>query len=346
MNNIVCNKENVNTSTTYLYFLRIFASVLVVLLHCITPIYNELRFFDTRAWWLCAPLNAISRTAVPSFFMMSGFLLLTNRETLDIKTFYKKRLFRLAVPLLVWNIIYFLYYNYSNLSFTEFFRQLVDMGTAYHLWFVYSMLGFYLIMPFLKRITDNCTHNQLWLLTVIFFFTSTIRPFINTVFHVYINLFDGAMINGYIPYLILGYLLGISSFGLKTRVTVYIGGIVGMLMNIFGNWYFSSHDELNLIFNEAYRINHVLSASAVFVLFKQIPWDRFKKLSRYAKKWSGYTFFIYFVHVLVLDICSRYISAGLTPSALIVCSFLITTLIGFAMAVVIDKVKFIKKFLM
>ncbi len=342
---VMGKKEDIVTSTTYLYFLRIIATVLVILLHCIMPIYNNIDYFETRAWWICGVLNSISRTAVPIFFMMSGFLMLNNSDTLDIKGFYKKRVPHLLIPLLMWNIIYYLYNNYQSLSVAEFFKQLINTGSSYHLWFVYTMIGFYLLMPFLKRITDNCTLPQLWVFTVIILFTSTIRPFLNTVLPIYINLFDG-LTNGYIPYMILGYLLGKSKFDFKSRVAVYIGGVIGLLMSLLGNWYFSSQDKLSLIFNEAYRINHILCASAVFVLFKQIKWDKFNKLSQMAKFWSKRTFGIYFIHAMILDIYMKYVWHNITPMWLIVCSFLFTILISFTVIFIADKIRPLRKLLM
>lgn len=332
-------------STSYLNFLRIFSAVLVILLHCIAPFYSSLVYFENRSWWICGVLNSVTRTAVPMFFMMSGYLMLTNPKTLDIKKFYKKRLPRLIIPLTVWNIIYYIYYNNGNLSLSDFFNELLGSGAAYHLWFVYSMLGFYLILPFLKRITDNCTDKQLLVLLTVLSFTGTIRPLINTVFPVYIWFFD-VIANGYIPYFILGYLLGKSSLNFKNRIIVYIGGVLGAFMSIFGNWYYSSSESISLIANEAYRLNHALCACAIWILFKQINWDKFTRLCNAAENWSKRTFGIYFIHALVLDISVKYVPNSFAPGESIIYRFLITTIFSFFITYIIDKIKPLSKLLM
>ncbi len=334
-------KDNGN-SVAYLNFLRVFASLLVILLHCIVPFYNELNFFETRAWWICAFINCVSRTAVPIFFMMSGYLLLSNSKTLEIKSFYKKRLPKLVIPLIGWNVIYYLYYNWQNLSLSEFLTQIIDTGTAYHLWFMYAMIGFYLLLPFIKRITDACTNKQLWLLTVILAFAGTIRPFINTTFSVYLYFFDG-LANGYLPYFILGYLLGKTNFNIKLRFWVYLCGIIGAVTGIFGNWFFSSDAELNLVGNEGYGFNNMMCACAVFLLVKEIPWEKLPETTRVSARWSKRTLNIYLVHILILDICGKFMPRDITPVWWIACSFIITSVFSFVFAYLAEKIKIYHK---
>ncbi len=339
------NPINIKESTSYLYFLRIFAAILVILLHCIAPFLSNLYYFETRIWWICNALNCISRAAVPLFFMISGYLLLSNPKTLNIKEFYKKRIPRLLVSLIIWNILYYLYSNYQDLSVSEFFKQALHSGTSYHLWFVYSMIGFYLLLPFLKRITDNCSNKQLWLLTIILSFSSTIRPFINTTFHVYVY-FSDKLANGYIIFFLLGYLLGTTKFNFKTYATVYICGILGMFMGVFGNWYFSSDEALNLIANEAYRVNHILCACAIFVFFKQIPFDKNPRLLGIAKAFSGLTFGIYLIHPMLLDFFDGFIPSFFSPVEIIGIRFISTSITSFLVIYLIGKIKGLSKLLM
>lgn len=334
-----------NNSTSYLYFLRIFSALLVILLHCVSPFYSNIALFGKRSWWILGFLNSISRTAVPIFFMISGYLMLSNPKTLEIKSFYKKRLPHLLIPLLIWNIIYYLYFNYNNLKATDFLNQILNNGTSYHLWFMYSMIAFYILLPFLKRIIDNCTNGELWFFTLVLFFSSTIRPFINTTFHVYVNLFD-ALANGHIPYFILGYLLGKTEFKFKYRLLIYAGGILGLLICVLGNWYFYQNEGLHLVFNESYRINHTLCAVAVFVFFKNCLWDKFSKTTLVAEKISKLTFGVYFIHVLVLEVLNNFILKSFTPLEAVLYEFILASIISFIIVFIIGKIKPLRKILM
>ena len=326
-------------STTYLYFLRVFSILLVILLHCVNPYLTNAALFGGRTWWICNVLNSITRAGVPCFFMMSGFLLLRDPRTLQIGAFYKKRLPRILIPLLVWNVLYFFYYRLMNgqpVDITDLIGEILDFGTAYHLWFVYTIFGIYLLLPFLKRIVDGCTPKQLWWFTLLLFFTGTIRPLLNQFLPVYIHLFE-PLAEGYIAFFLLGYLLGSSALDRELRAAVYCGGAAGLLLGVWGNWYFSAPDALNLVFNGGYQINHVLAASALFVFFKQLHWERLPRLCNAAKAWSGRTFGVYFIHVLAMDLCGRFVPAALTPCGVIVWTFLFTVLTSAAAAWLISR---------
>ncbi len=338
----VCMQKT--ASTSYLYFLRIFCALLVILLHCVSPFYSNVDLFGKCSWWILGVLNCISRTAVPCFFMMSGYLMLSNKKTLQIKDFYKKRLPHLIIPLALWNVIYYIYFN-GNLNIVDFINQVLNMGTAYHLWFMYSMIAFYILLPFIKRIIDNSTYNELWLLTFVLFFSNTIKPFINTFLPIYINLFD-TLINGHIPYFLLGYLLGKTEFNFKKRIIIYICGFLGLFMCVYGNWYFYKKEGLYLIFNEAYRLNHVICSGAVFVIFKNIKWDKLVRFKKIAKEISKLTFGIYFIHALVLDVLYNFVPQSLTPLEAVLFEFVSTLFISFVIIYIVSKIKVLKNMLM
>ena len=49
--------------------------------------------------------TSLAFTAVPLFFMMSGYLLMTSRKTADISVLLRHRLPRLVVPLAGWTVV-------------------------------------------------------------------------------------------------------------------------------------------------------------------------------------------------------------------------------------------------
>lgn len=50
----------------------------------------------------------------------------------------------------------------------QFVRDLAFRGSKYHLWFFYQIMAIYLLLPFLKRITDGLSPRQLlWLIFII-----------------------------------------------------------------------------------------------------------------------------------------------------------------------------------
>ena len=330
----------------YLNILRVISMLFVILLHCIKDYIVSVGLFNTKTWWACNVVNSLVRSGVPLFFMISGFLLLSSEKTANFAVFYKKRLVRVLIPFFCWNIIYFVYYSFANgegIDLVKFFRELVYNGSAYHFWFVYTMVGIYLLMPFLKRIVDNCSTKQLIWFFVLAIFAGTIRPFINICLGTDIYIFN-VLLDGYIGYFLLGYILGKIDLSKRTKTLAYIGGIAGMFIGVAGNFLFSSKDGLNLLFNGGYMINHFLCAAAIFVFFKGRKPIENIKISNFIEKVSTLTFAVYLMHVLVLDVLQWYY-ADFVPYVDIAVKFLVTSAISFLIAYIISKIKGVNKIL-
>ena len=102
-------RENIG----WIDLLRVTACFLVVFAHCCDPFVA--RFDTDRPTFLqgCA-LGSAVRCCVPLFVMMTGVLLFPVRN--GMSEFYKKRIGRIAVPLIFWSVmlpvLYFIYLNY------------------------------------------------------------------------------------------------------------------------------------------------------------------------------------------------------------------------------------------
>ena len=205
----------------YLDFLRCVAILLVIVTHTMSPILPDPFYYQARSWYLCLLQNPINRTGVPLFFMISGYLLLQAPSTINICQFYRRHIPRLLVPLFCWNIIYAVWKNVTPL---DLLRKLLSNGVSYHMWFVYTLLGIYLIAPFLKRLVDHCTEQQLSMFLIIILLPTTIIPFCNRILSTKIFLFN-PLLEGYIGYFLFGYLLGKCEIKAGWRKIIYIGGL-------------------------------------------------------------------------------------------------------------------------
>lgn len=81
--------------------LRIFAALCVIFMHTAA---GPLRAGVNTDWHLLNVCTSLAFTAVPLFFMMSGYLLMTSRKTADISVLLRHRLPRLVVPLAGWTV--------------------------------------------------------------------------------------------------------------------------------------------------------------------------------------------------------------------------------------------------
>ena len=324
-------------SFQYLNLLRILAILFVILLHCLTPYINSVGLFNTKTWWFSNIANAFVRSGVPLFFMISGYLLLSSKSTLHISRFYQKRFSRVLVPFLIWHAIYFLYYavtNRTDISVSAFFQSLFVRGSAYHFWFVYTLMGIYLLLPYLKRIVDHCTMKQLWGLLCIISFTGTIRPFLNTVTPFYMFLFEPLM-EGYIAFFLLGYLLGKVDMTRKIRFLIYALASVGASITIIGNYLYSSHEEINLYFNGGYQLGHFLCATGIFVFAKYSREIKISFLQSAIATLSSVTYTMYLCHVLILDISEKYIIRLVSPALTIIANFVVVVCVSTAIGLLL-----------
>ncbi len=284
----------------YLDYIRVFATVMVIIIHCIYEYLGDFSNKGSILWTSLVFVNELLRTGVPLFFMMSGYLLL-QKDITDIKAFYKKRFVKIAIPFLVYDIFYFILNSIiykTDFSVMRFLRELADRGSAYHLWFVYSILFIYLLMPFLRMIVSKCTVKTLFLFLVLCGFQTTVRPILNIIFNGKLHFYltdDGIM--GYVGYVILGYLMGNFNFSKKTEKIIYLLGIVSFILFPIWNIY-TTETTGDLFFNGGYTLNHYIEAAAVFLFFK----NHIHKSNKFISELSAVSFSAYLIHVAILNI--------------------------------------------
>lgn len=150
--------------------MRITACFLVVLAHCCDPFVAHFDI-DREAFLTGVFTGSLTRPCVPLFAMMTGALLLPIKQGTPIGAFYKKRIGRLAAPLLFWSLalpaITFCYFNFVNpetanpqLSVSDYTagNMLERMYTCVFnfnfdttpLWYLYMLAGLYIVMPMLS----------------------------------------------------------------------------------------------------------------------------------------------------------------------------------------------------
>lgn len=210
----------------YLDLARCTAILLVIGLHVIAPHITTPAYYGTRMWLAWVVSNEAFRAGVPLFFMISGYLMLSAPAAGTAFDFYKKRLPRLLLPLVCWNVVYTCW-NASlegrPPALRELLDNLINNGSAYHMWFIYTLLGIYLLTPFLQRIVRGSSRGELLVLLAIVMFPGALRTIINTFLPVSVYLFEPLM-EGYVGYFLLGYLLGTRQFSGRQRAVFYLLG--------------------------------------------------------------------------------------------------------------------------
>lgn len=163
-----------NTSREiWLDWLRITACFLVMATHCCEPFYlggeGSLILTKSDAIWVSI-LNVIPRASVALFVFASAYL----QFPLHYSTgeFFKRRVIRILPPFIIWSVVYALMWGEPVQNFKDL---LLNFNyAAGHMWFVYMLVGLYLIMPLLSPWAGKVGKRELQVYLAICLFTTLI----------------------------------------------------------------------------------------------------------------------------------------------------------------------------
>lgn len=158
--------------------IRIIAIFAVIAIHVDTfgSYWNVIPWID---WWAAHIYSAIISFAVPILFILSGYLLLDKQE--DDWIFFSKRFSKVVIPLFAWSMIYTIFaHNYDIFSiFTvEFVQRFLANDIFYHLYFLYFIIGLYLITPLLRRILTHASMYDVWYFLILWFIFTPVKQLI------------------------------------------------------------------------------------------------------------------------------------------------------------------------
>ena len=155
----------------WLDWLRVTACFLVMLTHSTEPFYlggeGSLILTHSDAVW-AAVLDVLSRSAVVLFVVASSYLQFPLHYT--TKDFFRKRAMRILPPFLVWTLVYALVWGEPVQNFKDLLWNF--NYAAGHLWFVYMLIGLYLVMPLLSPWAEKVGKRELQVYLGIWLFTT------------------------------------------------------------------------------------------------------------------------------------------------------------------------------
>ncbi len=246
--------------------------------------------------------------------LISGKLMLDNDKEEKIFQFLRKRLVKIIIPLVFWSFIYMLRKNKSNIQwnmslFISFFKNLYTGNVHIHLWYLYMIVGLYLITPIIKPYVNNVKKTNLTYFIIIWFASNGIIGFLEkfTEYNIGLNL---SFFHWSIGYYILGFFFERYCLSKKQRKTIYVLGFLGLAMTLYGT-YVLTKNNAGILVPHMYSYlapNVIFMSVMVFLLFKNINWSRIVGKSPIINKiissFNKTSFGIYLVHLLVLDIIS------------------------------------------
>ncbi len=141
-------------------WLRVAACLMVFVVHSTEPFYlggqGALVLTQTDAYW-AAFFDSFVRSCVPLFVIASSYLLFPLRYPTG--EFVRRRAARLLVPFVVWTVIYALVWGNPVQNFRDLLFNF--NYAAGHLWFVYMLVGVYMLMPLLSPWAERVGKREL-----------------------------------------------------------------------------------------------------------------------------------------------------------------------------------------
>lgn len=291
--------------------LRFIAIFMVICIHCSDPfnVSAEARSNPEFNFW-GSVYGSFLRPCVPLFVMITGLLLLP--VNMAIGSFYKKRLLRIAVPFLVWSVLYNLFpwvtgvlglpstiisdvFAYASpdasQSLGDAMKNMALIPFHFNvytvpMWYLYMLIGLYLYMPFFSAWIEKASLSQkkiflgIWALTLFLpyaytFFSQAL--FGLSAWNTFGTFYYFAGFNGY---LLLGYFLAKDIKEWRWNKTLVVSLpllVIGYIATYIGFKAMTANPnctekELELFFLYC-SPNVVLMTVAVFLIVRQVKFS-------------------------------------------------------------------------
>lgn len=320
-------------------------------------------------------LETITRCSVPIFVMISGYLLLPLKEKMSMGDFYRQRAKRLVIPLAFWTVIYSFYTTFKLesglITVWDYVGNILkEIGCSFinfpshigHLWYVYMLIGLYIIIPVLSPWVERATRRQMHLILSIWIFT-LLLPCIRLLWknvwgecpwNIYGTQY---YISGFIGYLLLGayarkYLYNTERKYKKLGMILLLTGFMLSVSNLL---YQANQlaDGINMdsMSSVANAFNVSLSFCSIPMFLEAIglflicfKWS-LKRMPSIMNDFSQYSYGIYLCHLLFLVwSCENiFIQFRCSSPVIIVMICIFTTITSFLVIKIAKKVPLLKQ---
>lgn len=344
----------------FLDYLRALACLTVIIVHSCEFFYigsvNPLSIDIDNLHWANL-IDSLFRPSVPLFVMASSYLLMPLRD--DTPTFFKRRFTRVAIPYIFWLILYAVIPQYggswADMDLGANLRGLLFNfpGIAGHLWFVYMLLGVYLLMPIISPWLKNLSKRSEEIFIGGWFLTTFI-PFLRYLGQA--ELYGEAIwnefslfyyVSGYIGYVVLAHYIRTYVVDWSWRKTLAVGLpllAVGYAITAgWFYWYALSEVGVNaegMILGDMADLRDVeaswrfctpgvaMMSVALFIGFKKITYDK-GWFYRLIADISRLSYGMYLMHIFILNAVFRAFACNLSTPLAILSTALLTYIISY-----------------
>lgn len=294
---------------------RVLAILGVVVIHTMNIVYARPDYLGGISWWIANIFDSLSRSSVPLFIILSGYLILNKDESFE-KTL-KRTFRRILIPLLAWTIIYY-WWNSGTMSSNNINLSLVYKiftVNVFHLYFLIIMIGLYTISPLLRSYLRNASIPSQNYTMILFLLIGIVETAFQ---YLYNQCGQGNFFTYWLPYtglFIAGYVLGNKAKNIKrikSLTGVYLGALgVTAAVNYYINYlilhnhnFLSSAGCIANYTNDYLSVNTIIMSLCAFILLMHFPYSFIKSLSlrKFIHSVAVTSFGIYLCHLIIVHI--------------------------------------------
>lgn len=299
----------------YIEVLRVLATFAVVFIHVAGKNwYGEIGSYN---WNVFTAYSGLVKFCVPIFFMISGALFLRKDKKLNMKRLFFHNILHLVVFLIFWSACYHVLNvirSGQTLTFAEllnFSKNIIKGNTEIFFWFVYAMIGLYIILPIVKAFVNGAEKSQLLYFVILCFLFNSVYvliskiPALNPIFMNMAKL-EIHITGGYLGYFVLGYYLAQYPPKAAARRLLYVLGTLGIIISTLVTWKVcvTGGEYSEAYFN--YLFPGVVLWSVAVFLFGQVHGDKLLKLKGFIGLASKCSLGIYGIHMIFVTLLWDY----------------------------------------
>lgn len=286
-------------------YVRAIAAIAIVLIHTVSAFVSTFGAdLSVGGKILYYSVQNNMMWAVPCFLMVSGALLLNPNREITLKKLYSKYFLRVALALVIFGMLYYLYEclaEGAELSLSAAGTALYNLfagKTWNHMWYLYCLLGLYMLLPMFKLVTQTADRKQIRYLLIIFLILRSLISLLDMFgieCGIYLHL--GTI---YPFYLFLGYYL--RRWKQKTPTILYWAAFVTATLLIIGVNFLQYTFDLSPL-SRLYAYNSILvilQAYGLFGILFGIKAEKVPFIQSALLTLDDTSFGVYLVHLILI----------------------------------------------
>ena len=283
----------------WLDILRIIGMVCVIMMHIVGNTINTYHLAG-NAQVIYSTIALLCYFSIPLFIMLSGMYFL-NKD-IDFSLMLKKYCRRILLIILIFGSAFSfleLYFDTRVISIDYIPKTLKNILTGElwaHMWYLYTILGLYLITPFLRIITKNIKEKDFKYFIILLFIFSILIPDIQTIFNINIA-FTIPIASAFVFYYIYGaYIINHKFSFCETFLSIFLG-IGSIILIIVGSITKTPYIPITYGSTTVFLV-----ANMVFILFMNKEFKIPKKLQGFIASLGTCSLGIYVIHQFFINV--------------------------------------------